>query len=331
MFESLFICPSLFLGSNEEKLIAKIKAPIYELPEELFRKVSYRDRPDGLLGVAFQMKRTLQDLKQVNKPSLYVIAEAIEKPGNLGTILRSSDAAGVDAVIVCDRCTDIYNPNVVRASVGTLFTLPVIEARSQEVLTWLRANKIQTVATTPDASLSYYEASLTASVAIVVGTEQLGLSRFWLDSADISLDNAAILLCDNHLLVIDKPAEVATQPDLTEMGKLWVKKKFNKPGNVFLEPIHRLDKPVAGVVIFARTSKALSRLQEQMRDRKIKKIYHAWVQNTPPLPKGILRHFLVHEEFHAKISPHGKEAVLAYEVVENRVGKTYGIRNIKAA
>ncbi|MGR3973961.1 MAG: RNA methyltransferase [Candidatus Rhabdochlamydia sp.] len=187
VFESFFICPSLFLGSNEEKLMAKIKAPVYELPEELFRKVSYRDRPDGLLGVAFQMKMTLQDLKPVDHPALYVIAEAIEKPGNLGTILRSSDAAGVDAVIVCDRCTDIYNPNVIRASVGTLFTLPVIESSSQEVFTWLQANKIQTVATTPDASLIYYEAPLTAAVAIVVGTEQLGLSRFWLDSADISV------------------------------------------------------------------------------------------------------------------------------------------------
>ncbi|MGR3973962.1 MAG: RNA pseudouridine synthase [Candidatus Rhabdochlamydia sp.] len=137
------------------------------------------------------------------------------------------------------------------------------------------------------------------------------------------LDNAAILLCDNHLLVIDKPAEVATQPDLTEMGKAWIKKKFNKPGNVFLEPIHRLDKPVAGTVIFARTSKALSRLQEQMRERKIQKTYHAWVERAPPCNQGVLRHFLVHDEFHARVSTHGKEAVLFYEIVEQREGKTY--------
>ena len=86
------------------------------------------------------------------------MAEAIEKPGNLGTILRSSDAAGVDAVIVCDRCTDIYNPNVVRASVGTLFTLPVVEASSEETLRWLKSHHIQTVAATPSASKEFTQA-----------------------------------------------------------------------------------------------------------------------------------------------------------------------------
>ncbi|MGR3912846.1 TrmH family RNA methyltransferase [Rhabdochlamydiaceae symbiont of Dictyostelium giganteum] len=186
VFESFYYCPPFFLGSNEEKLIDQIKAPLFELSEELFKKVSYRDRPDGLLGVAYQMKTTLQDLKQ-KENALYVIAEAIEKPGNLGTILRSSDAVGADGVIVCDRCTDIYNPNVVRASVGTLFTLPVIESSSQEVFEWLKKEKIQTVATTPFASLNYTDANLLSSVAIVVGTEQLGLSDFWLNSADISV------------------------------------------------------------------------------------------------------------------------------------------------
>jgi len=181
--ESLFICPELFLGTNEEPLIANIKAQIFELPKFLFEKISYRDRPDGLIAVAFQMKRTLASLRP--EKGIYVIAEAIEKPGNLGTILRSSDAVGAKGVIVCDRCTDIYNPNVVRASVGTLFTLPVIEAGSDVTLGWLKSHQIQIVAATPAASLTFTEAPLGGSVAIVVGTEQLGLTQKWLDAADI--------------------------------------------------------------------------------------------------------------------------------------------------
>lgn len=183
-FESLFVCPELFLGSNEESLIEQIKAPVFELPDFLFEKISYRDRPDGLVGVAYQMKTQLSSL-QNKSPALYVVAEAIEKPGNLGTILRSSDAVGADGVIVCDRCTDIYNPNVVRASVGTLFTLPVIEATTEETLTWLRSHNVQIVAATPSTDLQFTNADLSGDVAIVVGTEQLGLSQKWLEAADI--------------------------------------------------------------------------------------------------------------------------------------------------
>ena len=116
-----------------------------------------------------------------------IIAEAIEKPGNLGTILRSADAAGIDGVIVCDRCTDIYNPNVVRASVGTLFTIPVIEATSAETLLWLKEKKIKIVAATPSAEKEFTQANLSEGIAIAVGTEQLGLSAQWMQSADVQV------------------------------------------------------------------------------------------------------------------------------------------------
>ncbi|MGD0664928.1 MAG: RNA pseudouridine synthase, partial [Rhabdochlamydiaceae bacterium] len=122
--------------------------------------------------------------------------------------------------------------------------------------------------------------------------------------------------------MVDKPADVATQPDLEVLAKAWVKKKFNKPGNVFLEPIHRLDKPVAGIVLFARTSKALSRLQEQMRERQMEKIYRAWVEGTPKEMKGELRHLLLHGSFRAEISPEGKEAILEYEVLKKEKNRT---------
>ncbi len=191
--QTLYICPEFFLGINEKDLIAAVResgAEIISCHPKVFEKLSYRDRPDGLVAVALQMKRGLRDLiSQVatKKDPFLIIAEAIEKPGNLGTILRSADAAGADGVIVCDRCTDIYNPNVVRASVGTLFTIPVIEASSAEVILWLRSRKVKIVAATPSAKEEFTQSDLTGGVAIAVGTEQLGLSEHWMQSADIKV------------------------------------------------------------------------------------------------------------------------------------------------
>jgi 23S rRNA pseudouridine1911/1915/1917 synthase len=136
------------------------------------------------------------------------------------------------------------------------------------------------------------------------------------------LDNANIAYSDNHLLVVEKPAEMATQPDLTELAKAWVKKKYNKPGNVFLHAVHRLDKSVSGLVVFARTSKALSRLQEMMRERKIVKIYHALVEGELPAEQGRLVHHLVHGSFRAEVSKEGKESILEFQVLKREKGST---------
>jgi TrmH family RNA methyltransferase len=191
--QTLFICPKFFLGSNEEALIDQVKqsgAEIIACAPSVFQKLSYRDRPDGLVAIAVQMRRPLRDLVAMlasKKEPFLIVAEAIEKPGNLGTILRSADAAGVDGVIVCDRCTDIYNPNVVRASVGTLFTVPVVEATSSETLLWLQQRKIKVVAATPSAKEEFTVAELRGAVAIAVGTEQLGLTEVWMNTADIKV------------------------------------------------------------------------------------------------------------------------------------------------
>lgn len=187
--ETLFICQELFLGHNEQQLIALISqrgARVFECTKSVFEKLSYRDRPDGLVAVARQFDTSLSSLCLKESP-FFVVAEAIEKPGNLGTILRSSDATHVDGVIVCDQCTDIYNPNVVRASVGTLFTQPVVEASTKEVLTWLRQNGIAILAATPSARACYTEVDLTKPTAIVVGTEQYGLSKTWMKNADLQV------------------------------------------------------------------------------------------------------------------------------------------------
>jgi RNA methyltransferase, TrmH family len=191
--DKLFNCPDLFLGSNETDLIQKIAArgtQVFTCSEKVFKKMSYRDRPDGLLAIAPQRIMKLEDLKQQNdvcQLPFFVVAESIEKPGNLGTILRSSDAVGIGGLIVCDRCTDIYNPNVVRASVGTLFTVPTVEAEGEQALQWLKNQGITILAATPHASREFTEVNLVCPLAIAVGTEQLGLSERWMAHADLQV------------------------------------------------------------------------------------------------------------------------------------------------
>ncbi len=197
----LYYSPGWFLGENEPALIDGAQhagAQVFELSKEAFARVSYRDRPDGLLAVALQWHRTLADLDVAGlaeagpgsatpaaKPPLLLVVEAIEKPGNLGTILRSADAAGVEAVIVCDPVTDIFNPNVVRSSTGVLFSMPVVVAGNAEVRTWLRAHGIRAVATTPAAPALYTGSDLRGPLAIIMGSEQYGLSEFWLKESDL--------------------------------------------------------------------------------------------------------------------------------------------------
>ncbi len=186
---TLFYCTDFFLGQTAPKLISrcrKVGAECYACSPAVFQKIAYRDHPEGLLAVAPQVRLNLKKFKLSQHP-LLLIAESIEKPGNLGTILRSADAAGADAVIVCDERTDIYNPNVVRASIGTLFALPVIEASAETTLDWLHTQGIDIVAATPHADLDYTQANLESGVAIVVGSEQTGLSKLWLQAADIKL------------------------------------------------------------------------------------------------------------------------------------------------
>jgi len=186
---SLYFCPELFQGSNEPALISlcgERGADLMECTEPVFRKLAYRDRPDGLILIVPKLERRLEHLTLPPDP-LVLVAEHLEKPGNLGTLLRSADAAGVHGVIVCDRCTDIHNPNVVRSSIGTLFSLPVVEAESAEAIHWLKQKGLRVAAATPHANVDYTDVDLTGPLAIVVGSEQLGLSSQWMDPAGLQL------------------------------------------------------------------------------------------------------------------------------------------------
>lgn len=175
-------CPALYMGSHEHLLVDRCAAagadPIICTPP-VFEKISARDRPDGLIVIGPQIHRKLDEL-QLPPDALVIVAEAIEKPGNLGTILRSADSAGAAAVIVCDHCTDIQNPNVVRASIGTLFSVPVVDTSSAEAIAFLRERGFRIFAATPHATALYTDFDLTGNTAIVVGAEQYGLSDAWL-------------------------------------------------------------------------------------------------------------------------------------------------------
>ncbi len=187
--KEIFVCPEMFPAEkhHEEELLQQWSARgarLIRVAPAAFEKMCYRDRPEGLLGVGPQIHRTLKDLKRVENP-FYLVAEQIEKPGNLGTIMRSSDAVQVNGLILCDSRTDLFNPNVVRASTGNLFTLPVAEATTQETIPWLKQQGIRILATSPHVDTLYTQVDLTKPVAVVVGAEQFGLTKPWIEQADL--------------------------------------------------------------------------------------------------------------------------------------------------
>jgi TrmH family RNA methyltransferase len=161
-------------------------AEITTVSRAVFEKMSYRDNPDGWMGIFPTPKRSLDDLKLSASP-LVIVAESVEKPGNLGAILRTADAAHVDAVIVCDPRVDLWNPNVIRASRGAVFAVPTIEAESSTALAWLRLRKMRVLAATPSAEELYTNINLSEPIAIAVGTEDEGLTDYWMQNADIKV------------------------------------------------------------------------------------------------------------------------------------------------
>ena len=182
---AVYCCPSLYVGESEEKLLAEVAqaAEVVEMSESAFRKVSYRDRPEGLLAVLRQPELSLAALRVGTDP-LVLVVESVEKPGNLGAMLRTAEAAGADAVVVADPTTDVFNPNVVRASLGSLFTMPLAVAEGAEALGWLREMGLRVIATSPAAAEPCWKSDLSGGAAVVIGAEQHGLSGRWLEGAD---------------------------------------------------------------------------------------------------------------------------------------------------
>jgi len=181
-----FICEPLLAGEDARVALDALRngrVPITATTEQAFAKIAFGDRAEGLLVVVRAQTRTLDDLALPGEP-LLVVVEGVEKPGNLGAILRSADGAGADALIAASPRTDLANPNVIRASAGTIFAVPTAAAPTSDVIDWLVDRRIRAVAARVDAERSYTDVDLTGPLAIVLGTETLGLTGAW-HAADV--------------------------------------------------------------------------------------------------------------------------------------------------
>lgn len=175
---TLFVCPEF--GDDKYLLLNKVnQSAVIELGRDVFQKIAYREHPDGYLALAEPQNHGLAELK-VGRNPLIIVLENVEKPGNLGAILRTADAAGADAVIVCDPATDVYNPNVIRASQGTVFTVPVAVCKSAEAIKWLDDKKIPSYSAALSATKNYVKMDYKQPTAFIFGTEDKGLSDEWL-------------------------------------------------------------------------------------------------------------------------------------------------------
>jgi TrmH family RNA methyltransferase len=190
--QEVYLCPALIQEEAAKKIAANFienetnKFKLFEVTPQLFQKIAYRGESGGILMVIPFTDKHLDELSLGDLPFLAII-EGAEKPGNLGGILRTADAAGVDSVIVCGDDTqstpDIYNPNVIRASLGAIFSVPTLSVENGRLLDWLHENNITVIATTPDADQVYTKIDMTGPVAIIMGSEAYGLSQTWLTAA----------------------------------------------------------------------------------------------------------------------------------------------------
>ena len=178
---TVFVCGEILGDALDE--VAAMAPQVIQVPYDLYRKIAYRESTEGVLAEVEVRERRLEDLTLPENP-LVVVLEAVEKPGNLGAVLRSADAAGADAVIICDPLTDLYNPNLIRASIGAVFTVPTVAAPSAEVIPWLKARGIRILTAQLQDSEWYYETPMTGPTALVMGTESTGLTDAWRVAAD---------------------------------------------------------------------------------------------------------------------------------------------------
>ena len=178
--------PQTLLTSPEyaSRQIAGLSAETLTVSRKVFEKISYRENPDGWLAIFPIPHSTFDDLK-LGKTPFIIGAESIEKPGNLGAMLRTADAGHIDAVLLCDPRVDLWNPNVVRSSRGAVFSVPVIQTENVSALEWLKKSKIRILAATPSATLPYTDVDLREPIAVAVGTEDEGLTDIWLSNADL--------------------------------------------------------------------------------------------------------------------------------------------------
>ncbi|MBE6228707.1 MAG: RNA methyltransferase [Bacteroidales bacterium] len=187
---TFFICRDIITEKEFDSIMGAVEdnfcgmtCQIIEIPQHLYDKVAYRGGTEGVIAEMHCKEMALDNLRMKENP-LVVVLESVEKPGNLGAVLRSADASGVDAVIVCDPLTDMYNPNLIRSSIGAIFTVPVATATSEEAIAWLKNNGIKIYTAQLQDSEWYYDTDMKGGTAIVMGTEATGLTDVWRKAAD---------------------------------------------------------------------------------------------------------------------------------------------------
>ncbi len=202
----IFICDDLY-NENPVYPIDINNCEVTHVSSDVYKKIAYRKDTEGVIGIA---KTSYIDLNKLYLPSnpLVLILESIEKPGNLGGILRTADATKIDAVIVCDPKIDLYNPNVIRSSLGCIFSNKVVLSNSDEVVKWLKEKRINIYATLPESSEDYYKMDFKKPSALVFGSESDGLSNIWketsgykikipmmgkIDSLNVSISTAVVI------------------------------------------------------------------------------------------------------------------------------------------
>jgi RNA methyltransferase, TrmH family len=180
--DQLFVCQELCRSDEAEQALGLARSQGFEIllvTPQVFGKLAFGDRAEGMLAAAATPRTTLADLPALALDPLVAVLAGVEKPGNIGAVLRTADAAGVAAVIVADPQTDLFNPNAIRASLGTIFSVPVATATAAETLAWLREKQCRILTTRVEARLSYSEADYRGPTAVVLGSEAQGLSGAW--------------------------------------------------------------------------------------------------------------------------------------------------------
>ncbi len=183
-FQSIFFCREIIEEQTFIHITERVNSRnIFEITSGIFARIAYRETTGGILMVAHARYRSLDQIK-LNKNPLVLILESVEKPGNLGGIIRTADAAAVDAVILCDPLTDLYNPNIIRSSLGTIFSVQVVACSSDEAIKWLKEQNIRILATDLNTDYNYHQVDFFDPCAIVMGTEHDGISNKWLSVAE---------------------------------------------------------------------------------------------------------------------------------------------------
>jgi TrmH family RNA methyltransferase len=183
----LFVCERFADGGDERKLLSELDgSPVVLTPvgSKAFNKIAYRESTGGVIAVATRQDRPLDLLPEDDMPLLLVV-DGVEKPGNLGAVFRSADGAGVTGIIVSDPEVELSNPNVIRASIGTVFEVPSAVAAAGDVIRWLKERGISIITTSPQGNRPYTDVDMTGATAIVLGSEDTGVSDDWLDASDL--------------------------------------------------------------------------------------------------------------------------------------------------